>query len=95
MLLCLKVEMVDVQTYPTAPEGLHVLKRLPSGPIFPDGFVKDSHTIFNQVLSSVKSHFADTASDVVEEWENWGNTIPRTDNALLYCLGNTSHMCNL
>ena len=86
--------MVDVQTYPTAPEGLHILKRLPSGSLFPDGFLEGSRATFDQVLSSVKSHFTDTASDVVEEWETWGNVIPRTDNALHYCLGNSLYFCS-
>jgi len=83
---------VDVVTYPTAdeadgkPNGMSLLTSLPSGPLKPAQFVKDSRVMLDEVLRSIIKHFAKNKPQVVAEWKEWGtNEAPKNDDAGEYC----------
>lgn len=82
---------VDVVTYPlaTAEEesaGMSLMLSLPSGPLKPDKFVKDSHIMLKEVMRSILKHFAKSKPQVAAEWKHWAEDVaPKNDDAGEYC----------
>lgn len=88
---------VDVVTYPldilgedgTATNGMSLLTSLPSGPLKPDKFIKDSHVVLKEVIRGITRYFGKNKPDVAAEWTEWAtNVAPKNDDAGEYCAAN-------
>lgn len=84
-------ELVDIPNFPQAdparkiPEGMYILKSMPTGSIKPEGFVEGSREKLINVARKLQSTFQSSAPKVVEEWINFRDNIaPQSDDVLEY-----------
>jgi hypothetical protein len=88
---------VDVETYSldilredgTVTNVMLLLTSLPSGPLKPDKFVKDSHVVLKEVIRSITRYFVKNKPNVAAEWTEWATKVaPKTDDTGEYCAAN-------